>query len=136
MTPLRWSGSSAMAVAVAVAFAIPAVPAVAAPSCTGLQGCAAKACRIDAELATARSKGNTRLVASLERDKREEVHCSDDGLKQKRKVALEQAQRRVSQREAELKKAHASGSVSQKKKAQKNLDSAKKAYAEIRNSPL
>ena len=130
------SRSAAFAWAAAVAFATPATAAVAAPSCTALQGCAAKACKIDAELAAARSKGNTRLVASLERDKREEVHCDDGGLKQKRKAALEQAQRRVTQREAEFKKAHATGTPSQKKKAQKNLDSARKAYTEIQNSPL
>ena len=43
------------------------------------------------------------------------AHCSDDGLKQKRKVALEQAQHRIDRREAELKKVEATGNATKTK---------------------
>ncbi|TMH29203.1 MAG: DUF1090 domain-containing protein [Betaproteobacteria bacterium] len=54
-------------------------------------------------------------------------------LKQKHKVALDQAQKRIEQRASELEKAQASGDASKIKKAQRNLDSARKAYAQIEN---
>lgn len=132
MTPRR----SMLAVALGAAYVLGAAPALAATSCAALEGCAAKACRIDAQLGEAKAKGNAKLVASLERDRREIAHCSDDGLKQKRKVALEQAQRRVDQREAELKAAQAGGDAAKQKKAQQRLDSANKAFADVRDSPL
>ena len=54
-------------------------------------------------------------------------------MKQKHKVALDQAQKRIEQRASELEKAQASGDASKIKKAQRNLDSARKAYAQIEN---
>ena len=132
MTTCRWL--ICMAIGIAASIATPL--ALAAVSCDALDPCAAKACRLDAEIAAARAKGNTRALVRLERARAEEVHCSDDGLKQKRKVALEQAQRRVDRREAELKKAEASGDAAKVKKAQRNLESARKVYAELEQSPL
>ena len=132
MTACRWSMHIAIAIAVSVAASL----AGAAASCDSLEPCAAKACRLDADIAQAKAKGNTRQLASLERARAEIVHCSDDGIKQKRKVALEQAQRRIDRREAELKKIKADGNAAKVKKAQRNLESARKAYAEIETSPL
>ncbi len=123
-------------IAIATAVSVAAPLAFAAASCDTLEPCAAKACRLDADIAQAKAKGNIRQLASLERARAEMVHCSDDGLKQKRKVALEQAQRRVDRRDAELKKVEASGSAAKIKKAQRNLESARKAYAAIEKSPL
>jgi hypothetical protein len=108
----------------------------AAAACDQVEGCAAKACRIDAQIAEAKADGKTRLLPSLERSRAEIAHCSDDGLKQKRKVALEQAQARIDQRAADLKKAEATGDPAKIKKAQSKLDSAHHAFDEIRNSPL
>jgi hypothetical protein len=108
----------------------------AAAACDKLDGCAAKACRIDAQIAEAKADGKTRLVPSLERSRAEIAHCSDDGLKQKRKVALEQAQARIDQRSADLKKAEATRDPAKIKKAQSKLDSARHAFDEIQNSPL
>ena len=125
MTSCRWP--IRFAIATAIAFATPL--ACAAASCDALDPCAAKACRIDAQIAQAKANGNTRQLASLERARGEMVHCSDEGLKQKRKVALEQAQRRIDQRSADLKKAEATGDAAQLKKAQRKLESARKAYA-------
>jgi hypothetical protein len=123
-------------IAIATAVSVAAPLAGAAASCDAMEPCAAKACRLDAEIAQAKVKDKTRQLAALERARAEMVHCSDDGLKQKRKVALEQAQRRIDRREAELKKAEASGDAAKVKKAKRNLESARKAYAQIEKSPL
>jgi hypothetical protein len=132
---MNWRGWSTH-VLVAAVLVLAAPPAPAAESCDALAPCAAKACRLNAEIARAKAKGNTRQLTALERQRAEVAHCSDDGLKQKRKVALEQAQRRVDQREAELKKAEAAGDAARIKKAQRKVESARKAYSEIENSPL
>jgi len=132
MTACRWSALTVIAAAISVAAPL----ASAAASCDTLEPCAAKVCRLEADIAQAKAKGNTRQLASLERARAAMVHCSDDGLKQKRKVALEQAQRRIDRREMELKKVEASGNAAKAKKAQRNLESARKAYAEIEKSPL
>ncbi len=121
---------------IAVAAWLAAPLAWAAAACDSLGPCAARTCRLDAQIARAKDKGQAREVAALERQRADMVHCSDDGLKQKRKMALEQAQGRVDRREAELKKAEASGDAAKVKKAQRNLQSARKAYAEIESSPL
>jgi hypothetical protein len=123
-------------IAIAIAVSVAAPPAGAAASCDALEACAAKACRLDADIAQAKAKGKTRQLAALERARAEMVHCNDDGIKQRRKVALEQAQRRIDRRGAELTKAEASGDAAKVKKAQRNLESARKAYAQIEKSPL
>ena len=128
----NWSIHIAIAIVVSVAAPL----AGAAASCDALEPCAAKACRLDAEIAQAKAKGKTRQLAALERARAEMGHCNDDGIKQKRKVALEQAQRRIDRRDAELKKAEASGDAAKVKKAQHKLESARKAYAQIEKSPL
>jgi hypothetical protein len=130
------SGNWSIRIAIAAAVCIAAPLADAAASCDAMDPCAAKACRIDIEIAKAKPKGSARQLARLERARAEMAHCSDDGLKQKRKVALDQAQHRIDQREADLKKAEASGDAAKIKKAQRKLESARKAYAEIEKSPL
>jgi hypothetical protein len=110
--------------------------ALATASCEQADGCAAKACRIDAEIVRAKAKGDARQLARLERERGEIVHCSDDGLKQKRKVALEQAQLRIDRSEAELHKAEATGDAKKVKAAQHKLDSARHAFAQLQSSPL
>jgi hypothetical protein len=132
MTRCRWS----MRITIAAAVFIMAPLAFAQTSCDAMDPCAAKACRLDAQMAQAKANGNVHAQGRLERARAEVVHCSDDGLKQKRKVALEQAQQRIDQRAAELKKAQTGGTPTEVKKAQRKLDSARKAYAEIEKSPL
>jgi len=123
--------------AVAGAVALGAPLAYAAAPCDDLKDpCAARACRIDAELAKAQAKGNTSDVARLERARSEMSRCSAEGLEQKRKMALEQAQRRVDQRGADLKKAEATGNAAAIKKAQGKLDGARKTLADLQNAPL
>ena len=51
-------------------------------------------------------------------------------------MALEQAQHRIDQRDADLKKAEASGNAAKIKKAQRSLESARKVYADIESAPL
>ncbi len=132
MTFRGWSVRFAVATALSVAAPL----ACAAASCDAMDPCAARECRIDAEIAQAKAKGNDRQLTSLERSRAELVHCDTEGLKQKRKVALEQAQRRIDQRAADLEKAEAIGNASKIKKAHRKLESARKAYAEIQSSPL
>jgi hypothetical protein len=125
-----------MRLAIAAAASLAAPLTLAAASCDSPDPCAARACRLDAEIARAKAKGSTKALARLERERVEMAHCSDDGLKQKRKVALEQAQHRIDRREAELKKVEATGNATKVKTAQRNLESARKAYAEIEKAPL
>jgi hypothetical protein len=129
------SGRGFLRITVAAVFAA-ALPALAAPSCDTMDPCAAKACRLDAEIAVAKAKGNAKVLAGLERTRAELTHCSDDGLKQKRKVALEQAQRRIDQRETELKNAEATGNATKIKTAERKLAAARKAYADMEKAPL
>ena len=51
-------------------------------------------------------------------------------------ISLQQAQARVDRREAELRKVEASADAAKVKRAERNLQSARKAYAEIEKSPL
>ena len=134
MTVCRWSLRIAIAAALSITMAAPL--AIAAGPCDDLDPCAARACRIDTEIARAKAKGNAREVAKLERARSEMGHCSDEGLKQKRKMALDQAQRWVDQRAAELRKAEASGDAAAIRKAQRKLDSARKTLTDLQNSPL
>lgn len=127
-----WSNRVALAAALALAIQF----AYGAGPCDTLTPCAARACRLDAQIARSKAKGDSRELAALERQRAEMTHCSDEGLKQKRKVALQQAQRRIDQREAELKKAEAAGDAARIKKAQSKVEGARKAYAEMENSPL
>jgi len=108
----------------------------AASACDSLGPCAARTCRLDAQIAQVRDKGQTRELAALERQRADMVHCNDDGLKQKRKMALDQAQTRIDAREAELRKVQATGDAAKISKAQRNLENARKAYVEIERSPL
>ncbi len=110
--------------------------ALAAAQCAGLDGCAAKACRIDAQLEQAKAAGNTKQIAGLEKARVETQHCSDDGLKAKRQAALAQAQKRIDQRTTELTAAQATNNPAKIKKAQKKLDNAQSVYKELQASPL
>jgi hypothetical protein len=51
-------------------------------------------------------------------------------------MALDQAQARIDKREAELKKVQATGDGAKISKAQRNLENARKTYAEIERAPL
>jgi hypothetical protein len=119
-----------------VAFAFAGPAAYAATACDTPDPCAARACRLDAQIAQAKAAGKTKELAALESTKAENTHCSDDGLKAKRKAALAQAQQSIDKRTAELTKAQATGDPANVKKAQKKLDNAQAVYKELQNSPL
>ena len=131
--PLR---DLAATVAMLLATCLATGPAPAATSCDQLSPCAAKSCRLDAQIEQAKAGHNAKALPRLERERSEMAYCDDEGLRQKRKVALEQAQHQIDQREAELKKAEGGGNPARIKKAQRKLDSAREAYTEIENSPL
>ncbi len=119
----------------AAVFAAAAAAAHAA-NCDALDGCAAKACRIDAQLDAAKAAGNAKQVAGLTRARGEIAHCSDDGLKAKRAMALAQAQKKIDARNAELARAQATGDAKKVARAQKKLDNAQSVYKELEASPL
>ena len=132
MPTCRWA-----VVVVFTAVAVPAAPmAWAAGACDALTPCAARLCRLDADIAKAKDRGDAKAVTALQHQRADMVHCSDEGAKEKRKMALQQAQARVDKREAELTQAEATKDPAKIKKAQKNLDSAKRSYAEMEKSPL
>jgi hypothetical protein len=131
---MRFARSVRIAIAAAFSLAAPLAPAAGSSDSPG--PCAEKASRIDAQIAEAKAKGNNKAVASLERARGEMVRCSDDGLREKRKMALQQAQHRIDLRMADLKKAEASGDPAKIKKAQRNLEGARKVYADIESAPL
>jgi carbamoylphosphate synthase small subunit len=88
------------------------------------------------QIAQAKAQGDTRALTSLERQRGEMARCSTEGLEQKRRMALEQAQKRIDQRQADLDKARAGGDEAKIKSAQRSLDNARKVYADIKNAPL
>ena len=98
--------------------------------------CAARTCRIDAGIAQAKAKGDAKALAKLERAKAEMARCSVDGLKEKRKMALEQAQKRIDQRQASSTRPKRAAMRRKINSAQRNLDNARKVYDEIEKSPL
>ena len=111
--------------------------AAVAPNCDApVDACAARVCRIDAEMARAKAQGNSRELSRLEKERSGMERCSDDGLKQKRAMALEQAQHRIDRRTAELKDAEAGGDAAKIKKAQRRLESARAAFAKVQHAPL
>src|SRR5215472_7951608 len=98
---------SRLTVGIAACASLAAPAAWGAGECDTLGPCAARTCRLDAQIARARDKGQAREVAGLERQRADMVHCSDEGLREKRKMALSQAQSRIDRRQAELRKAEA-----------------------------
>lgn len=130
------SGYRLVRVAIVAVGTIVAPSTLAAGPTNTMDPCAARASRIDTDIAKAKAKGNDAAVANLERARAELAHCSVDGLKEKRKMALEQAQHRIDLSAAELDKAQASGDPAKIKKAQRKLDGARKAYSDIEKAPL
>ena len=108
----------------------------AATACDTPDPCAARACRLEAQVAQARAAGRTKEVASLEHAQAENTHCSDDGLKARRAAALAQAQQGIDKRTADLAKAQSTGDAAKIRKAQKKLDNAQAVYKELQDSPL
>ncbi len=99
-----------MRIAIAAAASVAAPLTLAAASCDSPDPCVARACRLDADIARAKAQANTKALARLERD--------------------------IDLREAQLKKVEATGNAAKTKKAQRNLESARKSYATIEKAPL
>jgi succinate dehydrogenase/fumarate reductase flavoprotein subunit len=136
MNAIRFGKIALLRATLLAVFGFAASGACAATACDTPDPCAARACRLDAQVAQARAAGKTKELAALERAQVENTHCSDDGLKVKRAAALTQAQQGIDKRSAELAKAQASGNPAKVKKAQKKLDNAQAVYKELQNSPL
>jgi hypothetical protein len=136
MNALRFGKVALQCAALLAAIGFIAPGAYAATACDAPDPCAAKACRLDAQIAQAKAAGKTKELAALEKTRAENTHCSDDGLKAKRAAALAQAQQGIDKRTAELAKAQATGDPAKIKKAQKKLDNAQAVHKELQGSPL
>lgn len=116
-----------------IAGALLAGPAVAtrpAPSalmdCSAKQGCAAKFCHIENEIAAAQANNNHPREKGLRRAlAKARQSCTDETLQADRQKAVEEAQAQVEEREEALAKARDRGSDEKIRKAQRKLQEAR-----------
>jgi hypothetical protein len=123
-------------IAVATVLCAASPLSLAAGACDQSDPCAARSCRIDTAMAQAKANGDTKGLAKLEKAKAEMSRCSVDGLKEKRRMALEQAQKRLDKRQEEFNRATLTYDPGKIKRAQRALDDARKAYVDLETSPL
>ncbi len=91
-----------------------------------LKGCAAKVANIQSELATAKSKGQTRKARGLEDALRAAEKCDDKALLAEREKKLRNATDKVNEREAELQEEVRQGDAKDIAKARRKLAEAQK----------
>ncbi|WP_371364154.1 DUF1090 domain-containing protein [Pseudomonas sp. QL9] len=112
--------------------------ALAAPTEQPLTGCAAKRAEIAGKLEEARARGDQKAVAGLQTalDK-SKANCTDDGLAQQRAQRVIDAEKEVSRREKDLRKALDKGDAEKLEKrktklaeARAELEQAKRELAE------
>ncbi|MED5607647.1 DUF1090 domain-containing protein [Pseudomonas sp. JH-2] len=106
-----------------------AASAFAAESAQPLTGCAAKQAAIAGKLEEARARGDKGAIAGLETAlEQARTYCTDGSLAQKRTQRVLDAEREVSQRENDLRKAMAKGDA---EKIEKRKDKLAEARAEL-----
>jgi hypothetical protein len=133
MTSCCWFIRIAIAAALSVTIAAPF--ASAAGPCDELDPCAARACRIDTEIARAKAKGNTKDVARLERARSEMGHAATRGSSRSGRWRWSKLStgstsvRRISRRRKRA------AMPPRSKKAQRKL-SARKTLTDLQNAPL
>ena len=112
--------------------------ALAAEQAQPLTGCAAKQAAIEAKLAEARAHGNSGAVSGLETAlEQTRAHCTDGNLAKQRTQRVIDAEREVSTRESDLRKAMSKGDAEKIEKrkaklaeARAELDQAKRELEE------
>lgn len=103
----------------------------------GLTGCAAKKQNIERQLSYAKAHNNTHRVSGLEKALSEvQYHCSDASLERSRAEKVSEKQRKVSEREAELREAKETGDAEKIAKKMKKVDEAKAELAEAQAATL
>jgi hypothetical protein len=92
-------------------------------------GCAAKRAELTQQIEQARSSGNARQQAGLEKALKEnQAHCTDASLLKERQAKVTQAQREVTVRVADLKKAEAKGNADKIQQRKTKLEEAHKDW--------
>lgn len=112
--------------------------ALATPTEQPLTGCAAKRAEIAGKLDEARARGDQDAVAGLQTAlEKAKTYCSDDGLAQQRAQRVIDAEKEVSRREKDLRKALDKGDAEKLEKrksklaeARAELEQAKRELAE------
>jgi hypothetical protein len=98
---------------------------------TVLKGCAAKRQALTQQIEQAHSAGNLQQEAGLQKALKEnQRHCTDASLTKDRQKRLAKAQREVTEREADLKKAEAKGDTKKIDKRKEKLGEAQKELAD------
>lgn len=124
----------ATALCCAAALLVFAAPAFAAePS----SACQAKRRNIEAQLANATEHGRKQEVAGLKRALRaNQSHCSDEILEEERLSRIQQAQKKVAEREKSLREAVQKGDPNKLAERQARLDEARRELAEAEQPVL
>ncbi|WP_101675898.1 DUF1090 domain-containing protein [Alloalcanivorax mobilis] len=87
-----------------------------------LSGCAAKQAEIETNLAQARSEGRKGQIRGLEKALKEHrEHCTDDGLRQEREEAVQQAREELRERQQDLREARVKGDQSKIRRREQKL---------------
>lgn len=103
-----------------------AAPLPAAEQSGQLTGCAAKRAAIESKLQEARAYGNANQAAGLQKALDEvKAHCTDARLTQARKQRVLDAEKEVSQREKDLRKAMNKGDAEKVEKRKNKLAEAR-----------
>ena len=98
---------------------------------SNLKGCAAKRQELNQQIQQAHAAGNSKEEAGLRKALKEnQSHCTDASLMKERQDKVAKAQREVTEREADLKKAEAKGDEKKIDKRKDKLADAQKELAD------
>ena len=133
LTSLTLAALASLTVATSALAAAPSSDAIA--SCNAKRGCEAKFCHIQLELDQARTAGNTRKAAGLEKALSEaKASCTDESLAADRARDVKEKEAKVQERRDDLASAQKDGKARKIERAQKKLQEAeaelKKAQAQ------
>lgn len=118
--------SSILAALLALGCAAPLPAAEQSGQSGQLTGCAAKRAAIESKLQEARAYGNANQAAGLQKALDEvKAHCTDASLTQARKQRVLDAEKEVSQREKDLRKAMNKGDAEKVEKRKNKLAEAR-----------
>lgn len=93
--------------------------------------CAAKRANIESQMSEARARGRTQQLRGLERAlKAHQANCTDAALGKERDNDIAQAQRKLAEREADLREAQGKGDAKKIATRQAKLDEARRALAQ------
>ncbi|EAV8528487.1 DUF1090 domain-containing protein [Salmonella enterica] len=102
---------------------------------TSPTGCTAKRLEVENQISYAREHNNTHQIAGLQKALREiNEHCTDPQLMKQRQLKVEEKNRKVAERQAELEQARETGNPKKMAQKQKKLDHAREELQDARNA--